>query len=36
MKAGQPLMLSSGHIALLAEGQPLWFRKIELKSLEKN
>ena len=34
MKAGQPL--SSGHIALQAEGQPVWFRKIELKSLEKN
>ena len=35
MKAGQPLT-SSGHIALQAEGQPVWFRKIELKSLEKN
>ena len=27
-------MLSYGHIALQAEGQPVWFRKIELKSLE--
>ena len=35
LQAGQPLMLSYGHIALQAEGQPVWFRKIELKSLEK-
>lgn len=33
-KAGAPLMLSSGHIALQAEGQPVWFRNIELKQLE--
>jgi hypothetical protein len=33
--AGSNLMLSYGHIALQAEGQPVWFRKIELKSLEK-
>ena len=35
LQAGSPLMLSYGHIALQAEGQPVWFRKIELKSLEK-
>ena len=33
--AGGPLKLRSGHIALQAEGQPVWFRNIELKSLEK-
>jgi hypothetical protein len=33
--AGSNLMLSYGHIALQAEGQPVWFRNIELKSLEK-
>jgi len=33
--AGGNLMLSYGHIALQAEGQPIWFRKIELMSLEK-
>ena len=32
--AGAPKMLSYGHIALQAEGQPVWFRNIELKSLE--
>ena len=31
---GAPKMLSYGHIALQAEGQPVWFRNIELKSLE--
>ena len=35
LKAGSPLLLSYGHIALQAEGQPVWFRKIELKPLEK-
>jgi hypothetical protein len=34
LKAGAPKLLSSGHIALQAEGQPVWFRNIELKSLE--
>ena len=29
------VMLGYGHIALQAEGQPVWFRKIELMSLEK-
>lgn len=33
--AGADRMLSFGHIALQAEGQPVWFRKIELLSLEK-
>ena len=32
--AGAPKILSYGHIALQAEGQPVWFRNIELKSLE--
>lgn len=35
LKAGSPLLLSYGHIALQAEGQPVWFRNIELKPLEK-
>jgi hypothetical protein len=35
VKAGAPLMLSSGHIALQAEGQGVWFRNIELKPLEE-
>ncbi len=34
LKAGAPLQLSYGHIALQAEGQPVWFRNIELMSLE--
>ena len=33
LDAGQPILLSHGHIALQAEGQPIWFRNIELKSL---
>jgi hypothetical protein len=33
--AGGNLMVGFGHIALQAEGQPVWFRKIELLSLEK-
>jgi hypothetical protein len=32
--AGAPKILSYGHIALQAEGQPVWFRNIEIKSLE--
>lgn len=32
--AGAPLQLSHGHIALQAEGQPVWFRNIQLKQLE--
>lgn len=34
IKAGAPKQLSFGYIALQAEGQAVWFRKIELKSLE--
>jgi hypothetical protein len=33
-QAGSPLRLTSGHIALQAEGQPIWFRNIQLKQLE--
>jgi hypothetical protein len=32
--AGAPLQLSFGHIALQAESQPIWFRNIEIRSLE--
>lgn len=35
IEVGGNVMLSYGHIALQAEGQPVWFRKIELMSLEK-
>ena len=35
LDAGADLQLSSGHIALQAEGQPVWFRKIELRRLAK-
>ncbi len=35
VEAGGDVMLGYGHIALQAEGQPVWFRKIELMSLEK-
>ena len=35
INAGAPTQLSFGYIALQAEGQPVWFRKIELKSLEE-
>lgn len=35
VEAGGDVMLCYGHIALQAEGQPVWFRKIELLSLEK-
>ena len=34
LNAGAPKILEFGHIALQAEGQPVWFRKIELRSLE--
>jgi hypothetical protein len=33
--AGAGMKLGSGHIALQAEGQPVWFRKIELLPLDK-
>ena len=35
IEAGGNVMLSYGHIALQAEGQPVWFRKIEMRSLGK-
>ncbi|MEM7143805.1 MAG: DUF1080 domain-containing protein [Verrucomicrobiota bacterium] len=34
LKAGAPIPLSFGHIALQAEGQPVWFRNIELMPLD--
>lgn len=34
IEAGGNVKLGYGHIALQAEGQPVWFRKIELHSLE--
>ena len=34
-KAGAPQPLSLGYNALKAEGQAVWFRDIEFKSLEK-
>jgi hypothetical protein len=34
LAAGAPLQLSSGHIALQAESQPVWFRNIQIKPLE--
>lgn len=33
LDVGAPLSLSSGHIALQAEGQGIWFRNIELQQL---
>lgn len=33
LAAGAPLQLSFGHIALQAEGQPIWFRNIRLRQL---
>lgn len=33
LAAGAPLQLSFGHIALQAEGQPVWFRNIRLRQL---
>lgn len=35
LAAGAPLQLSFGHIALQAEGQPVWFRNIRIKPLER-
>jgi len=32
---GAPLQLSSGHLALQAESQPVWFRNIRIKLLER-
>lgn len=35
LAAGSSLYLDFGHIALQAEGHPVWFRNIELKPLEQ-
>lgn len=35
IKAGAPKLLDFGYIALQAEGQGVWFRNIQLKSLEE-
>jgi hypothetical protein len=35
LAAGAPLQLSFGHIALQAEGQPIWFRNIKIRRLEE-
>jgi len=35
LAAGAPLQLSFGHIALQAESQPIWFRNIEIRQLDK-
>jgi hypothetical protein len=35
LAAGAPLLLSFGHIALQAESQPIWFRNIKIKQLDK-
>lgn len=34
LAAGAPLQLASGHIALQAESQPVWFRNIRLRVLQ--
>lgn len=34
MAAGAPLQLSFGHIALQAEGHPIWFRNIRIRPLD--
>lgn len=34
LAAGAPLKLSFGHIALQAEGQPIWFRNIRIRPLD--
>jgi hypothetical protein len=35
LAAGAPLQLSFGHIALQAESQPVWFRNIRIRQLDK-
>lgn len=35
LKGGAPLQLSFGHIALQAESQPIWFRNIRIRQLDK-
>jgi hypothetical protein len=34
LQAGAPLQLNFGYIALQAEGQPVWFRNVQLQSLD--
>jgi len=35
LAAGAPLQLSFGHIALQAESQPVWFRNIRIRQLDR-
>jgi hypothetical protein len=35
LAAGAPLKLSFGHIALQAESQPIWFRNIRIRQLDR-
>ncbi|HEU5080938.1 MAG TPA: DUF1080 domain-containing protein [Opitutaceae bacterium] len=35
MAAGAPKLLDYGHIALQAEGHPVWFRNIEIRTLDE-
>jgi hypothetical protein len=35
MAAGAPLQLSFGHIALQAESQPIWFRNLRIRQLDR-
>jgi 3-keto-disaccharide hydrolase len=35
LAAGQPLQLSFGHLALQAESQPVWFRNIRIRQLDR-
>ena len=35
LAAGAPLALSYGHIALQAESQPVWFRNIRIRQLDR-
>ena len=35
LATGAPLQLAFGHIALQAESQPIWFRNIQIKQLDK-
>ena len=36
LAAGAPLQLSFGHIALQAESQPVWFRNIRIRQLDRS
>jgi hypothetical protein len=35
LAAGSPLQISEGHIALQAESQPVWFRNVRIKILDR-